>query len=52
MAAELSNDVLSSCMDKTYKKFYEELNSHSNLTAVNRKIRLGRGQKKNIEDFT
>ena len=51
MAAELFDDELSSSMDKTYKELDEELKLYSNLTVVNGKIRLGPGNKKNINAF-
>ena len=50
MADELFDYDLLSCLDKTYKEFNGDLKSESNLTVVNRQIRLGSGKKKDIKD--
>ena len=51
MAAELFDDYFSSYMDKTYEEFNEDLDSNSNLTVVNGKIRLVFGKNNNIKAF-
>ena len=51
IATELFDDEFTSCMDKTYVKLDDDLNSYYTLTAANVQIRLTPGHKKNIKAF-
>ena len=48
---ELFDDEFTPCMDKTYVKLDDELNSYSYLTASHGQIRIPPGHKKNIKAF-
>ena len=51
IAGKLFHYDFVSCMDKTVKESYDDLNSYSTLTAANGQIRLNPGQKKDVKTF-
>ena len=51
IATDIFNDNFTSCMDKTYLKLDDYLNSYSTLTSAHGQISLTPAHKKNIKAF-